>query len=160
MLICATCAVEHDEPTPPVCPICADERQYVPEDGQKWLTLNWLAQQGQQTVLKENEPELIGVTTEPKVGIGQTAQLVVTPKGSLLWDPIGYVDDGAVKAVLERGPVLAIAASHPHMFGAQVEWSHRLGGVPVLVPTQTGDGWGATIRSSNTGPAIKLSPKG
>jgi hypothetical protein len=133
MLICATCAVERDEPTPAVCPICADERQYVPEDGQKWLTLDGLAQEGQQTVLKENEQGLIGITTEPKVGIGQTAQLVVTPEGSLLWDPVGYVDDSAVKAVLERGPVLAIAASHPHMFGVQVEWSHRLDGVPVLV---------------------------
>jgi hypothetical protein len=133
MLICATCAVERDEPTPAVCPICADERQYVPEDGQKWLTLDGLAQEGQQTVLKENEQGLIGITTEPKVGIGQTAQLVVTPEGSLLWDPVGYVDDSAVKAVLERGPVLAVAASHPHMFGVQVEWSHRLDGVPVLV---------------------------
>jgi hypothetical protein len=32
MLICATCAVERDEPTPGVCPICTNERQYVPED--------------------------------------------------------------------------------------------------------------------------------
>ena len=133
MLICATCAVEHDEPTPGVCPICTDERQYVPEDGQKWLTLDGLAHEGQQTVLKENEPGLVGIRTEPRVGIGQTAQLVATHEGSLLWDPVGYVDDSAVKAVLERGPVLAVAASHPHMFGVQVEWSHRLGGVPVLV---------------------------
>lgn len=133
MLICATCAVERDEPTPEVCPICTDERQYVPEDGQKWFTLDGLAQEGQQTLLKENEPGLIAVKTEPKVGIGQTAQLVVTHEGSLLWDPVGYVDDSAVKAVLERGPVLTIAASHPHMFGVQVEWSHRLGGVPVFV---------------------------
>ncbi|BCW70976.1 MBL fold metallo-hydrolase [Arthrobacter sp. NicSoilB8] len=133
MLICATCAVERDEPTPGVCPICADERQYVPERGQEWLTLDGLAEAGQQTLLKENEPGLIGIKTEPRVGIGQTAQLVVTNEGSLLWDPVGYVDDSAVKAVLERGPVLAIAASHPHMFGVQVEWSRRLGGVPVLV---------------------------
>jgi glyoxylase-like metal-dependent hydrolase (beta-lactamase superfamily II) len=133
MLICATCAVERDEPTPEVCPICADERQYVPEDGQKWLTLDGLAQEGQRTSSKENEPGLTGIKTEPAVGIGQTTQLVVTREGSLLWDPVGYVDDSAVQAVLERGPVLAIAASHPHMFGVQVEWSHRLGGVPVLV---------------------------
>ncbi|MCA4134750.1 hydrolase [Arthrobacter sp. M4] len=133
MLICATCAVERDGSIPEVCPICADERQYVPEGGQKWLTLGGLEQAGQQALLKENEPGLIGITTEPKVGIGQTAQLVVTDEGSLLWDPVGYVDDSAVKAVLDRGPVLAIAASHPHMFGVQVEWSHRLGGVPVLV---------------------------
>lgn len=133
MLICATCAVERDEPAPEFCPICDDERQWLPEDGQKWLTQDGLAQKGQRIVLQENEPGLTGIRTEPKVGIGQTAQLVVTPEGSLLWDPVGYVDDSAVEAVLERGPVLAIAASHPHMFGVQVEWSHRLGGVPVLV---------------------------
>ncbi|AXJ10917.1 MBL fold metallo-hydrolase [Arthrobacter sp. PM3] len=133
MLICATCGVERDEPVPEVCPICCDERQYVPADGQQWLTLEGLAQQGHRALLQENEPGLIGITTAPKVGIGQTAQLVVTGEGSLLWDPVGYVDDSAVTAVLERGPVLAIAASHPHMFGVQVEWSRRLGGVPVLV---------------------------
>ncbi|HJW00554.1 MAG TPA: MBL fold metallo-hydrolase [Arthrobacter sp.] len=133
MLICATCAVERDGPAPDVCPICNDERQYVPGDGQKWLTLDGLAQEGQRISFNENEPGLTGIGTEPRVGIGQTAQLVVTPEGSLLWDPVGYVDDSAVKAVLERGPVMAIAASHPHMFGVQVEWSHRLGGVPVLV---------------------------
>jgi glyoxylase-like metal-dependent hydrolase (beta-lactamase superfamily II) len=133
MMICATCAVECNEPVPDVCPICADERQYVPEDGQKWLTLDGLALEGQQIVLQENEPGLIGIRTEPRVGIGQTTQLVATGEGSLLWDPVGYVNDGAVKAVLERGPVLAVAASHPHMFGVQVEWSRRLGGAPVLV---------------------------
>ncbi|NWL11090.1 hydrolase [Paenarthrobacter nitroguajacolicus] len=133
MLICATCAVERDEPTPDVCPICADERQYVPEDGQQWLTLDELAGAGRKIVLEQNEPGLIAVSTEPKTGIGQTAQLVVTPKGSLLWDPVGYVDDNAVAAVLEHGPVAAIAASHPHMFGVQVEWSRRLGNAPVLI---------------------------
>jgi hypothetical protein len=98
----------------------------VPQDGQQWLTLDGLAQEDQQTVLKENEPELIEIKTEPKVGIGQTAQLVVAHKGLLLWDPVGYVDDSAVKAALKRGPVLAIAASHPHMFDVQVEWSHSV----------------------------------
>lgn len=133
MLICATCAVERDEPVPELCPICTDERQYVPESGQKWLTMAELAQGGQRILTKENEPGLIGIKTEPKVGIGQTAQLVVAAAGSLLWDPVGYVDDEAVNAILERGPVLAVAASHPHMFGVQLEWSRRLGGVPVLV---------------------------
>jgi glyoxylase-like metal-dependent hydrolase (beta-lactamase superfamily II) len=38
-----------------------------------------------------------------------------------------------VDGVRARGKVTAIAASHPHMFGVQVEWSKALGGVPVLV---------------------------
>ncbi|WOH20645.1 hydrolase [Paenarthrobacter sp. GOM3] len=133
MLICSTCAVERDEPAPALCPICMDERQYVPEAGQHWTTLDELAKSGHHTTLMESEPGLVSIGTQPKVGIGQTAQLVVTPAGSLLWDPVGYVDDHAVGAILEHGPVLAIAASHPHMFGVQVEWSNRLGGAPVLV---------------------------
>ncbi|MCP2046725.1 MBL fold metallo-hydrolase [Paenarthrobacter histidinolovorans] len=133
MLICSACAVEREEPVPDLCPICTDERQYVPEDGQQWLALEDLATAGQQTVLVDNEPGLMGIRTQPKVGIGQTAQLVMTPAGSLLWDPPGYLDADMVGAVLERGPVLAVAASHPHMYGVQVEWSRQLGGIPVLV---------------------------
>jgi glyoxylase-like metal-dependent hydrolase (beta-lactamase superfamily II) len=83
--------------------------------------------------IAEVEPDLFGITVEPKVGIGQQTHLVRTPSGSLLWDPVGYVDDEAVGRVRELGGVTAIAASHPHMFGVQVEWSRALGGVPVLV---------------------------
>lgn len=133
MLICRTCAVEYDEPTPRVCPICADERQYVPEDGQAWRSLAELTADGQLVIRHQLEPDLIGLRTEPEVGIGQQSLLVRTPHGCLLWDPIGYLDDETVAAVAETGPVLAIAASHPHMFGVQVEWSRQLGGVPVLV---------------------------
>src|SRR5207342_3066526 len=50
-----------------------------------------------------------------------------------LWDPVGYLDEEAVGRVRELGEVTAIAASHPHMFGVQVEWSRALGGPPVLV---------------------------
>ena len=70
---------------------------------------------------------------EPKVGIGQQTHVVRTPAGNLLWDPVGYLDDDAVNRVGELGEVTAIAASHPHMFGVQVEWSRALGGVSVLV---------------------------
>lgn len=134
MLICATCAVEYDEPAPEICPICADERQWVPAAGQHWITLEELSAAGQTLSWTNNEPDLAGIAADPEVGIGQTSQLVTTPAGSLLWDPVGFVDDETVAAVLERGPVLAIAASHPHMYGVQVEWSRRLGNVPVLVP--------------------------
>src|SRR5262249_34587571 len=36
-------------------------------------------------------------------------------------------------AVAEKGDVVAIVASHPHMFGSQVQWSRLLGGPPVYV---------------------------
>lgn len=133
MLICATCAVEFDEPAPQVCPICADDRQWIPATGQRWTSLQQLAAAGQRLTVHELYPGLRGIRSDPDVGIGQQTVLVTTPAGSLLWDPVGYLDDAAVHAVLQHGPVLAVAASHPHMFGVQVEWSRRLGGVPILV---------------------------
>ncbi|MGH3435170.1 MAG: hydrolase [Sciscionella sp.] len=131
-LICATCAVEHAEKVE-VCAICDDERQWVPADGQAWTTLDELSAAGYATDVAELEPDLFGITSRPKAGIGQQSKLVCTPAGNLLWDPIGYLDDHAVRRVRELGDVVAIAASHPHMFGVQVEWSRALGGVPVLV---------------------------
>ncbi|WP_114559876.1 MBL fold metallo-hydrolase [Desertihabitans aurantiacus] len=133
--ICATCAVEHPpSPAPPDrCPICSDERQYVPPAGQRWTTLAELSAAGHRGRVRELEPGLLGVTVEPEVGIGQQALLATGPGGNVLWDPTGYVDDELAAAVAEHGPVVGIAASHPHMFGVQVEWSRRLGGVPVHV---------------------------
>jgi hypothetical protein len=132
MWVCETCGVEHAEAAG-VCVICADERQWAPPDGQKWATLEELAEAGRRVHITGLEPDLFGITVEPKVGIGQQTHLVCTPSGNLLWDPIGYLDDEAVNRVRELGEVKAIAASHPHMFGVQVEWSKALGGVPVLV---------------------------
>ena len=133
--ICRTCAVEQpDTDLPaPTCAICSDERQYVRPTGQQWTTLEELAAEGHTGTITEVEPDLHGITIEPTVGIGQRALLVQTSAGNLLWDPTGYLDDDLVAALNELGGVAAVAASHPHMFGAQVEWSHRFGGVPVYV---------------------------
>jgi len=130
--ICRTCGVEHSD-RPDVCAICADERQWVPATGQAWATLEELAAEGYQAFLSPLEPDLYAITSTPGAGIGQQSKLVVTPHGNVLWDPIGFVDDAVVEAVRELGPVVAIVASHPHMYGVQVEWSRRLGNPPVLV---------------------------
>jgi hypothetical protein len=130
--LCRTCGVEHDA-TPDVCAICADERQWVPAAGQQWATLEELAAEGVRSTVTTLEPGLIAIGSTPPIGIGQLGKLVCTAGGNVLWDPSGFLDDAAVAAVTERGPVAGIVASHPHMFGAQVQWSRRLGGVPVYV---------------------------
>ena len=130
--ICATCGVEHGV-RPSVCAICADERQWVPAEGQIWVTLAEMEANGYRADLTGLEPHLFAVTTTPAAGIGQQSKLLRTPAGNLLWDPVGYVDYMIAAQVLELGNVRAIVASHPHMFGVQVEWSRALGGVPVLV---------------------------
>ena len=130
--ICATCGVEHAHNVG-FCAICADERQWVPAAGQQWTTLSDLQEAGCHAELSELEPDLFGIQSSPTVGIGQQAKLLSTPAGTVLWDPIGFVDDAIADRVLRLGPVRAIVASHPHMFGVQVEWSRALGGAPVLV---------------------------
>ncbi len=133
--ICKTCAVEYPdtEQPPEACPICSDERQYVRPSGQRWTTLDDLEAAGHRGTLREIEPGLFGIDIAPSVGIGQRALLVQTPGGNLLWDPTGYVDDDLAGQVAAVGGIAAIAASHPHMFGVQVAWSDRFGGVPVYV---------------------------
>ncbi len=130
--LCRTCGVEHRAPAG-VCEICADERQWVPRDGQRWATLDELVGDGMRSQVTAVEDGLLAIGSSPAFGIGQLGKLVCSPDGNVLWDPPGFVDDAAVAAVTEHGPVTAIVASHPHMFGAQVEWSHRLGKVPVYV---------------------------
>ncbi|GAA2756932.1 hydrolase [Actinopolymorpha rutila] len=136
--ICGTCSVEYaDTPEPPPsCPICTDERQYVPPTGQTWTTTKERAAAGHRTHVEpvgEHEPGLHRVSVQPTVGIGQVSLLVQTEAGNLLWDPTGFVDQDAVDAITALGGLAAITASHPHMFGVQVEWSHAFGGVPVYV---------------------------
>jgi hypothetical protein len=130
--ICATCAVEHAERTA-VCAICADERQWVPADGQRWTTLTEMAGAGYHAEITALEPGLWGIRSSPEAGIGQVSKLVRTEAGCLLFDPLGFVDDAVVQRVRDIGPVVGIVASHPHMYGVQVEWSRMLGNVPVLI---------------------------
>lgn len=131
--ICLTCGVEHAHPLPEVCAICADERQYMPEDGvQRWLGFEEL--QNTRTVeIFEMEPGLQGLQTTPPVGIGHRPILVQTPGGNLLWDPPGNIGDDAVELIRSVGGVKWIAASHPHMFGVQLEWSAAFDNAPVYV---------------------------
>lgn len=132
--LCATCAVETDgaRSAEQICPICADDRQYVPPDGQRWTTVAELVAGGSRLDWFEVEDNLVGLRSEPPVGIGQQAMLVRGTSGNLLWDPPGLITDGAVEYIRSLGGVLGVAASHPHMFGVQLDWAAALN-APVLV---------------------------
>ena len=88
---------------------------------------------GTRIVVEPVEDGLWGLRADPEVGIGQQTMVVQTPDGTLLFDCVGYVDDEALAFVRSLGPTLAVAASHPHMYGVQTEWARALGGVPVLL---------------------------
>ena len=134
--VCRTCAVQHPPgPTPSTCAICSDERQWVPADGQHWTTLAQLRAEGHQIDIRDLEPGLTGVGVAPALGIGQRALLVQTDAANILWDCVGFIDDDGVKAVAARGGVAAIALSHPHFYGAMVEWSHAFDDAPLYLPS-------------------------
>ena len=59
------------------CPICTDERQYVRSTGQEWTTPSELGKT-HKSVVKEEEPGLLGIGIEPPVGIGQRSLLIKT----------------------------------------------------------------------------------
>jgi hypothetical protein len=113
--------------------ICADERQWVPATGQRWTTAEELAAAGHRGDVREVEPGLLGIGVKPPVAIGQRALLVRTAEGNLLWDPPGYLDEVAVRAVAEAGGLRAVTASHPHFYGSMAAWSSAFD-ADVLVP--------------------------
>lgn len=122
--ICVTCGTQYPADQPPSrCPICEDERQYIGYNGQQWTTLTALRQSHKNRV-REHEPHLTGIGTEPRFAIGQRALLVQTPEGNLLWDCITLIDDETVAQVKALGGIRAIAISHPHYYSCMVEWSH------------------------------------
>jgi len=132
--ICVTCGVQlaaTDTP-PALCPVCDDDRQYIGHAGQEWTSLDDLRME-HRNVVSSIDPDLFGVITEPKVGIGQQAHLIQTPTGNLLWNCISLIDDETVQAVNELGGLAAIAISHPHFFSSMVEWSQAFGGIPIFV---------------------------
>ena len=130
--LCATCGIEFEPELPAECPVCADERQYLPPGGQIWITLDAL-QATRKASVTELEPDLYAVTIEPSVGIGHRGLLVRTPHGNLLFDPPGYFDAALVARLRDLGGIAAIASSHPHLTGLSVSLSHQFGHVPIFV---------------------------
>lgn len=125
--ICATCGTQHAKERAD-CPICLDERQYVPLDGQRWTDLVTL--RAEHEPLLRDQGGLLGIGCEPKFGIGQRALLVPTEAGNVLWDCVSYLDDEIAAAIDERGGLIGVAISHPHYYTTMVEWA-RAFDVPI-----------------------------
>jgi glyoxylase-like metal-dependent hydrolase (beta-lactamase superfamily II) len=135
--ICVTCGVQFAEceRAPEVCPVCADERQFVGWGGQQWTTLEAL-RGSHRLVVRDEGDGLLGIGCEPRFAIGQRALLVpAAPKGgpgrNLLWDCISLIDEAAVRLVEAAGGLGGLAISHPHFYGAMVDWSRAFGGAPI-----------------------------
>lgn len=132
--ICSTCGTQYSESEAPpeTCPVCVDERQYVPASGQSWTTLERLRSTHSNKFRRLVEG-LTTIETTPAFGIGQRAFLAHTPGGNVLWECIALVDDATVDIIKGLGGATAIAISHPHYYTTMMEWSRALGGVPIYL---------------------------
>ena len=133
MFLCKTCGTQFadsGEEPPAECPICEDERQYLPPEGQQWTTLD-AVRADHKAEIREQEPRLTGMGIKPQFAIGQRALLLESPSGNVLWDCLPLLDAHA-SFVHERGGLAAIAISHPHYYTTMVEWAHAFA-CPILV---------------------------
>ncbi|GAB2992254.1 MBL fold metallo-hydrolase [Amycolatopsis acidiphila] len=128
--LCQTCGMQYTAPRSD-CPICEDERQYVPPSGQQWTDLDSLRAE-HTGVVRDQGPGVIGIGCEPKFAIGQRALLVKAASGNFLWDCVAYLDDELVAGITALGGITGIAISHPHYYTTVVEWAHAFD-VPVYL---------------------------
>jgi glyoxylase-like metal-dependent hydrolase (beta-lactamase superfamily II) len=122
--ICTACGTQYppSEAPPPQCPICEEERQYIPPTGQSWITPQSLGARHFNS-FRQHEEGLIGIGTQPNFAIGQRALLVCTPHGNVLWDCIALIDAATMTLIKGLGGLKAIGISHPHFYTTMVDWS-------------------------------------
>ena len=126
--ICRECGTSYaNAPSPPpICPICEDERQYVPWTGQAWTVREKLAAT-HVNAWRRLEPDLFEIHTQPDFAIGQRALLVRTPAGNVLWDCIALLDDATIALIEGLGGLASIAISHPHYYTTCQDWAAAFG---------------------------------
>jgi hypothetical protein len=126
--ICCACGTSYPEAArPPAhCPICEDERQFVPMTGQAWTSPGVLAA-GHSNAWRQHEPDLFEIRTQPDFAIGQRAFLLRTPAGNILWDCVAFLDRATETIIHALGGLDAIAISHPHYYTRMQDWAHAFG---------------------------------
>lgn len=119
--LCKTCGTSYDG-KPERCPICEDERQYVPVSGQAWIDYATVTAT-HVNKWQQLEPALFSIKTVPAFAINQRALLLRTPHGNILWDCIANLDPATQTLITALGGLHAIAISHPHYYTTMQEWA-------------------------------------
>lgn len=148
--ICTACGTQFSESSEPpqACPICEDERQFVPEAGQHWTDMTFIGHR-HKVAWKKEAGGVHSLEIAPSFAIGQRAFFIEGAGGNILWDCLSLVDDASIARIKAAGGLAAIAISHPHFYSSMVEWSAALGGVPIHLHADDGE-W---VQRSN--PALR-----
>ena len=133
LFTCVQCGAQFPESSspPPSCPICEDERQFVNWKGQAWVAREALSRTHK--LVWRDDLGIPGIGVEPSFAIAQRALLLPLGEGCMMWDCIPMATPEAIEFVRSLGGLKAIAVSHPHYYGAVVDWSEAFGGVGVPV---------------------------
>ena len=109
--ICTVCGTQYppDRATNP-CPLCADDRQYVPEAGQMWTNLDELSK-NHGVAIKKLRDGLYELKMVPSFAIGQRALLVITPNGSVLWDCIALLNEPTIAFIKSKVRTIRLTAN-------------------------------------------------
>jgi len=110
--ICSTAvrSIRRVKAPPARCPVCEDERQHIPPEGQSWTTLQRL-RISHHNGFRQYEPGLIGIRHHAEIRHRQRALLVCTAQGNILWIGISLIDDATVTLINGLGGLRAIAIS-------------------------------------------------
>ncbi|KAI1499046.1 beta-lactamase-like protein [Biscogniauxia marginata] len=129
-LVCTACGTQFptsDRQELRTCFICDDPRQFTPPDGQSFTTLDELRAADHRNTWTpfpgEAADTFTSIVTQPKLGIGQRAILIRTPRGNVLWDCVTFLDDATIAKIKGMGGLRAIVISHPHYYSTHLEWA-------------------------------------
>ena len=101
---------------PPLCPVCADVRNELPEEGFAFRT----AEEVDALVTTSWREAVPGVTEfwcDPVVGLGSHGWVLDTPAGLLGFEAAPWYSAAALAELRRRGGLAVLASSHVHGFG-------------------------------------------
>ncbi|AVR44451.1 MBL fold metallo-hydrolase [Christiangramia fulva] len=122
--ICVTCGTRYSDEyfDENLCPVCADDRQYINLNGQQWTSYKQM-KDSHSLYFNKLRNDIYEISIRPSFAIGQKAHLILHPEGNVLWDCLPFLDEAAAAFIDKLGGLKAIAISHPHYYSLMAEWA-------------------------------------
>jgi hypothetical protein len=122
--VCTNCGFwQRHFAAPPACPVCADHRHVLPDDGYTFLTPDDLA--AATTLWDEPEEGVWRFRLETPIGIGPMGYVVCGEGGNVAFEGCGWYSPAALDHIAALGGLAWASASHPHAYGALWQLQER-----------------------------------
>ena len=115
---CANCGFwQRYFATPPCCPICADTRNALPEDGWDFRTPEQIAPTLEYH-WREAIPGVWEFWSTPRFGLDSHGWLLLAPDGNVAFEAAPFYSQAQLDRIAALGGIAFLASSHPHGYGA------------------------------------------